>query len=97
MARVRVLDPTASPPDVDPDPGPDAKTLRAMRVGIRLDTAWRSYAWVLDEWVPRLEAAGATVVRWVAGQRVGDDGERTARELDLFASDVDIGIVGLGN
>jgi hypothetical protein len=97
MVRVKVLDPTATPPDVDPDPGPDAGRLAGKVVGLRLDTAWRSYEWVLDEWTPRLEAAGATVRRWVAGNRVGDTGEQTLRELATFAAEVDVGIVGLGN
>ncbi len=97
MARVRVLDPTAAPPDVDPDPGPPAGPLRGKTVGLRLDTAWRSYEWVLDEWEGRLLAAGATVRRWVAGNRVGDEGDQTAQGLQRFAADVDIGIVGLGN
>ena len=97
MPRVRVLDPTAAPPEIDPEPGPDAGLLAGQRVGLRLDTAWKSYEWVLDEWSPRLVRAGAHVVRWVAGQRVGDDGARTAGELARFAADVDIGIVGLGN
>lgn len=95
--RILVLDPTAAPPDVDPDPGPDAGDLRGKIVGVRLDTAWRSYEWVLEEWIPRLVTAGATVRRWVAGNRVGDDGDRTATELADFAAAVDIGIVGLGN
>jgi hypothetical protein len=95
--RVTILDPTAAPPDVDPDPGPEAGPLVGKVVGVRLDTAWRSYEWVLDEWIPRLEAAGATVRRWVAGNRVGDDGDQTARELAAFAAEVDVGIVGLGN
>ena len=54
MARITVLDPTAAPPDVDPDPGP-------------------------------------------AGNRIGDDGVRTFAELDDFATDVDIAVIGLGN
>jgi hypothetical protein len=95
--RIKVLDPTAPPPDVDPDPGPDAGRLTGKVVGLRLDTAWRSYEWVLSEWEPRLVAAGATVVRWTAGNRVGDDADVTHRQLEAFAAEVDIGVVGLGN
>lgn len=97
MARIRVLDPTAAPPSVDPDPGPDAGALAGRRVGIRTDHAWRSYDWVVSEWIPRLEAAGAEVVTWVAGNRIGDEGARTVAELEEFAASVDVGIVGLGN
>jgi hypothetical protein len=97
MARIKVLDPTAPPPDVDPDPGPDAGSLEGRLVGIRFDDTWKSFEWVIDEWTPRLEAAGAKVRPWEAGNRIADEGERTFRELATFASDVDIAIVGLGN
>jgi hypothetical protein len=97
MARIKVLDPTAPPPDVDDDPGPDAGPLRGRLVGIRFDSAWKSFEWVIDEWVPRLEASGARVRLWEAGNRIGDEGERTFKELDDFATDVDIALVGLGN
>ena len=97
MTRVRILDPTAAPPDVDPDPGPDAGELRSRVVGIRYDQAWRSWLWTIDEWQPLLERAGATVRLWRAGNRIGDEGERTAAELEEFAAAVDVAIVGLGN
>lgn len=95
--RVTILDPTAPPPAVVDDPGPDAGTLKGCRVGLRFDTAWRSYEWVLDEWQPRFEAAGATVDRWCAGNRVGDGAALTFAELDAFAERVDVAVVGLGN
>jgi hypothetical protein len=97
MARVRILDPTAPPPEADPDPGPDAGPLAGRTVGVRFDRAWRSWLWVLDEWAPRLEAAGASVMRFDAGNRIGDEGERTAAELARFAESVDVALVGLGN
>ena len=97
MARIRVLDPTAAPPDVDPDPGPDAGTLRGRTVGIRYDQAWRSWLWAIDEWRPALEREGATVRMWQARNRVGDEAERTFAELHDFAAGVDVAIVGLGN
>jgi hypothetical protein len=97
MTRINVLDPTAAPPEVDDDPGPDAGRLRGARVGIRYDTAWRSFEWVLDEWRRELTDAGAHVNVWCAGNRVGDEGDRTFRELDEFAEGADIAIVGLGN
>jgi hypothetical protein len=97
MARIRVLDPTAAPPAVDPQPGPDAGALAGKRVGLRYDRAWRSWLWVLDEWAPRFEAAGARVVRFEAGNRIGDEGEATFAALDRFTDDVDVALVGLGN
>ncbi|MBM3674748.1 MAG: hypothetical protein FJW88_07275 [Actinobacteria bacterium] len=97
MSRVRILDPTAAPPEVDAHPGPDAGSLAGKVVGLRSDTAWESYGWVLDEWAPRLRALGADVRRWRAGNRIGDEGVVTSRELADFASAADVAVVGLGN
>jgi hypothetical protein len=97
MPRITVLDPTAAPPEVDSDPGPDAGALGGRVVGIRYDTAWRSFEWVLDEWSKQLADVGADVRTWCAGNRVGEEGEQTFKELDTFADTVDIAIVGLGN
>ncbi len=97
MARVMILDPTAPPPEVSSDPGPDAGELSGKVVGVRHDTAWRSFDWVIDEWIHELRAAGADVRVWCAGNRIGDDGERTRAELDEFATDVDLALIGLGN
>jgi hypothetical protein len=95
--RVRILDPTAPPPVVDGDPGPDAGVLAGRTVGIRYDNAWRSWKWVLDDWDTRLRAHGAEVARWCAGNRIGDEGEATFAALEQFATDVDIALIGLGN
>lgn len=97
MSRIRVLDPTAAPPAVDPDPGPDAGDLRGRSVGIRYDQAWRSWLWTIDEWQPLLEAQGAQIRLWQARNRVGEEAERTFAELRDFAASVDVAIVGLGN
>jgi hypothetical protein len=97
MGRIKVLDPTAAPPEVTPDPGPDAGSLAGRAVGIRYDSAWPSFEWVIDEWERELTAAGAVVTTWCAGNRIGDEGDRTFRELDEFADGADIAIVGLGN
>jgi len=97
MGRIRILDPTAAPPEIDADPGPDAGPLAGKRVGVRYDSAWRSWLWVIDEWEPRLRAAGADVVRWEAGNRIGPGGEETFAKLGVFAADVDAALVGLGN
>jgi hypothetical protein len=97
VSRIRILDPTAPPPQLDPDPGPDAGPLNGKTVGIRFDRAWRSWLWVIDEWAPRLRDAGAHVVDWEAGNRIGPGGEDTFSKLGVFAADVDAALVGLGN
>jgi hypothetical protein len=97
MERIVVLDPTAPPPEVSMDPGPDAGSLAGKVVGIRFDKTWRSFFHVKDEWSARLRAAGATVHEWEAHSRVGEEGERTRAELERFADEVDIALVGLGN
>lgn len=97
MTRIVVLDPTAPAPVGDPDPGPDAGDLAGRRVGLRFDGTWRSFRWVLDEWEPVLADLGAHTVRWCAAGRVGEDGERTRRELEEFADGIDVAVVGLAN
>jgi len=97
MARITILDPTATPPEVTPDPGPDAGSLAGRLIGLRTDETWHSWEWVLDEWKQSLDAAGAQVRVWNAGNRIGEEGEQTFRELDDFAAEVDVAIVGLGN
>ncbi|HMF83644.1 MAG TPA: hypothetical protein VKI01_10255 [Acidimicrobiia bacterium] len=97
MARITVLDPTAEPPVVDPDPGPDAGSLTGRVVGVRSDRTWPSFEWVIDEWSQRLVAAGARIRPWRAGNRIGDEGQRTFVELEHFVTDVDIAVIGLGN
>ena len=97
VSRIRVLDPTAPPPDVSVDPGPDAGPLVGRVVGIRYDTNWPSFLHTTDEWSQRLRAAGAELRWWNAGNRIGEEGERTRRELEAFVEEVDIALVGLGN
>jgi hypothetical protein len=97
MARITILDPTASAPDIDPDPGPAVRALSGLVVGIRSDRTWRSFEWVADEWETLLVREGTRVNRWVSGNRIGDEGERTRVELAEFVDTADLAITGLGN
>lgn len=97
MARITILDPTAAAPDIDADAGPPVRTLDGLSVGIRSDRTWRSFEWVADEWEQLLVGAGARLHRWVSGNRVGDEGERTRVELAEFVATADLAITGLGN
>lgn len=97
MSRVTILDPTARPPEDDADPGPDAGPLAGRLVGMRFDRTWRSFRWVIDEWASSFRDAGAEVMTWCAGSRVGEGGDRTRSELEGFVDQVDLAVLGLGN
>jgi hypothetical protein len=96
--RITILDPTAPP-------GTDAasatydlgRSLRGVRVGLRLDRSWRSYEVVVGVWQRLLTDDGARPEVLVVGERIGDEGERTRDDLDQWSRLVDIGVVGLGN
>jgi hypothetical protein len=92
-----VLDPTAPPPQDQSGPGPDVGDLAGTVVGFRSDRTWRSFEWVIDEWERRLREHGVDTVRWVAGNRIGEEGEVTAQQLAEFTDRVDVALVGLGN
>src|SRR2546429_462958 len=95
MARITILDPTASAPDIDADPGPSPRTLSGCTVGIRSDRTWRSFEWVADEWEKALAHEGAEVHRWTSGNRIGDEGERTRAQLAAFVEANDLVITWL--
>lgn len=97
MARIAILDPTAPPPDVDGDPGPGLARLDQARFGIRYDLTWRSFDWVRDEWQSMLEAEGAKVEQWCAGDRTGSHADETLEDLRRFAADREVVVSGLGN
>ena len=99
MRRITILDPTASPPEVDPDPGPPvSETLpRGGRIGFRYDLTWRSFDWVRDEWGRQLTRDGAEVKAWCAGDRTGEAAAATLTQLHAFLRDQDVLISGLGN
>jgi hypothetical protein len=95
---ITILDPRVVPPR-DPETvtfsvdGPIAGKV----VGLRLDSAWRSYIAIVDEWEQMLFADGAIPKVLWAGERVGDEGVQTRADLDEWSRLIDIGVVGLGN
>ena len=97
MVMGKILIPVAEPAEDIADPGPEAGPLAGKTVGFRVDPFWRSWDWITDAWTTELEAMGATVLAWRAGERLGTEGERTARELDEFVASVDLAVVGLAN
>jgi hypothetical protein len=99
VARIEILDPTAPPPDADPDPGPDLGALSGRRVGFRYDLTWRSFLWVTDEWSRALGAAGAATETFCVGDGNRSGAARAGIEagLEAFAGRIDAGVLGLGN
>ncbi len=97
MSRIFVLDPTASPPEVDADPGPALAHLDGGLFGIRYDLTWRSFDWVREEWDKLLAESGASVSHWCAGDRTGEAAHTTLTELQDFVRDQQAVVVGLGN
>jgi hypothetical protein len=98
VSRVRVLVPTP-PPEAETTSVTHAlgRSIRGSKVGLRLDSAWRSYEIVVDEWQRRLISDGADVVTLVTGERAGSRAERTRADLDEWSRLVDCGVIGLGN
>ncbi len=99
MPRISILDPTASPPIMDADPGPPIAPalLTSGQFGIRYDLTWKSFDWVREEWDVLLTEGGASVSSWCAGDRTGEAAEATLNELQGFAQGQDVVISGLGN
>ena len=98
MTRVEILVPTPPPEPAATSPTfALGRTVRGVRVGLRLDAAWRSYETVVDEWRRRLEADGAAPVVLVTGERAGAGAERTRADLDEWSRLVECGVIGLGN
>ena len=80
MTTVRILVPT--PPPVADGESPTFaldRPLRGVKVGLRLDTAWRSYEIVVDEWQKRLAAEGAEPLVLVTGERAEAQRSRPRR------------------
>jgi len=96
---VTVLDPIAAPTAPgDPDPGPAAGRLAEKVIGFRVDTLWRSWDWVSDEWMKLLADSGAQIRSWRRVQGVhGTEGEAKDAEYAAFLGSVDVVISGLGN
>jgi hypothetical protein len=98
VSRARVLVPTPPPED-------EAMSVtyalghrvRGATIGLRLDSAWRSYEFVVDEWEQRLAGDGAHVLTLVTGERAGAAAAKTRTDLDEWSRLVDCAVVGLGN
>jgi len=98
MTRIRVLVPTP-PSQIDGESTTFSlsRPLAGVKVGLRLDAAWRSYEIVVDEWERRLTSDGAKPVRLLTGERAGPRAELTRTDLEEWSRLVDCAVIGLGN
>ncbi len=98
VTRARILVPTPPPEDEATSVTYAlGRSVRGATVGLRLDTAWRSYEFVVDEWSRRLADDGAQVATLVTGERAGAAAAKTRTDLDDWSRLVDCAVVGLGN
>jgi hypothetical protein len=98
MRTIDVLVPV--PPDIDEQASETidlGRPVLGVRIGLRLDPAWRSYYTVVDEWTRLLRDHGAEVHVLISGERVGPTAEQTRTDIDEWARLVEVGVVGLGN
>ena len=70
-----------------------AAAQRVPRASTPCSPGWPAAAGAAD---PAQDGSAAVRV-WTARNRIGEAGEQTFRELEGFATDVDVAIVGLGN
>jgi hypothetical protein len=96
--KIRIRRPNVSPPPVEGAPAFTLnRPLKGAKIGFRDDLAWRSWTLIVKDWSERLREAGAEPVVLVTKQRTGEEGEKTRADIDLWASQVDCAVVGLGN
>jgi hypothetical protein len=98
MRTIDVLVPV--PPDIDEHASETidlGSPVLGVRIGLRLDPAWRSYYTVVDEWTRLLRDDGAEVHVLIAGERVGLTAAQTRTDIDEWARLIEVGVVGLGN
>jgi Fe-S cluster biogenesis protein NfuA len=96
--QLTVVDPSAETSAADTDPGPDAGPLAGKVVGFRVDVLWRSWDWVVDEWITALEIAGVKTVQWRRIQGLaGEEGRIQGDSFEEFLASADVVVSGLGN
>jgi hypothetical protein len=96
-ATTTIRRPTAPPParTVAPAFALDG-AVDGRRIGLRTDSAWRSWALIADEWEKRLRDEGADVRCIETGAQVGDHGRTDRQTVDEWSDQIDGGLVGLG-
>ncbi len=97
MSTITIRRPTAPPPArvVAPAFTLDS-VLGGRRIGLRTDSAWRSWALIANEWEKRLRDEGADVLCVETGAQVGDHGRADRQTIEEWSGEIDGGLVGLG-
>jgi hypothetical protein len=70
--------------------------ISGRKVGIRYETAWRSWMFIADRWAEYLRRDGAEPVMLKVGERTGEEGARTRADIDRWAASVDCAVTGIG-
>lgn len=70
--------------------------ISGRKVGIRFETAWRSWMFIADRWAEYLRRDGAEPVMLRVGERTGEEGARTRADIDRWAASVDCAVTGIG-
>jgi hypothetical protein len=97
MSTIMIRRPTAPPPERTVAPAYTLdRALAGRRIGLRTDTAWRSWALIADEWEKRIRDEGADVLCVETGAQVGDHGRADRQTIEEWSQDIDGGLVGLG-
>jgi len=95
--RIRIRRPTA---DFPADEGAPAfvlgRPIAGVRVGIRHDSAWRSWQYIARVWADWLRRDGAVPVVLQTGERTGPEGEKTRADLEAWHGQIDCAVSGLG-
>jgi hypothetical protein len=97
LRAVLIRRPTAefAPPPAAPTFRVDAG-VAGLHVGLRTDTAWRSWQLISSRWAEWLRAAGASVATVETHAMVGASGAADRTEVEALAGAVDCAISGLG-
>lgn len=94
---LEILSPAASGPADVADLAPSVPSLEGKRLGIRRDSAWRSFEVFADELgqLARDRLGVSDVVMFDPEARIGTPEHESGR-VEAFAKEVDAAVVGLG-
>jgi hypothetical protein len=96
-ATMIVRRPTAAPAGEESAPAFTLdRPIAGLRVGLRMDRAWRSWRLIANLWEEWLRRDGALTEAVETGAQMGEGGAHDRKEIADLAGTVDCAIVGLG-